>query len=127
MLLVFSLFFAFTYYASMKNKDNNKNLRTLNISHKSSESELSLLKTLSYHSACMYNVALFSIRQAWFEDNKSLSWSKNYYNVKDNEHYSILMNDISQQVCKKAHHDFSSFLGLLNEMTSNKKNLLLQG
>lgn len=102
-------------------KDNNKTLRNLNISHKSSESELSLLKMLSYHSACMYNVALFSIRQAWFNDNQSLSWSKNYYNVKDNEHYSILMNDISQQVCKKAHHDFSSFLGLLK---LKKKGLL---
>ena len=97
----------------MNNKDK-KNLRNLHIAHCFTNDELSLLVKLSFHSACMYNVASYNIKQAWFNDNKNkLTWSENYHKVKHNEHFSILMNDNAQHMCKKAHHDFSSFLGLL--------------
>jgi len=67
---------------------------------------------LSTHSSLMYNFALYQIRQNYFKSNL-LSFKDNYHLCKNNEHFSILLNDCSQQVVQLAHRDFNSFLGLL--------------
>jgi putative transposase len=79
-----------------------------------------LLHKISYHAACMYNVANYEIRQAWFNRKQKLSYNENYHRIKDNEHFSILINDCSSQIARKAHQDFNSFLGLLKLKNKGK-------
>lgn len=60
------------------------------------EVDLSILKAMCYHAARLYNVALYSIRQHYFNTNSYLSYNSNYHECKNNEHFKILLSDCSQ-------------------------------
>ena len=84
------------------------------------EVDLSILKAMCYHAARLYNVALYSIRQHYFNTNSYLSYNSNYHECKNNEHFKILLSDCSQQVLRTADRDMQSFFRLLILKKSNK-------
>ena len=81
--------------------------------NKLSKKEYVALKELCYLSKNMYNVALYSIRQNFFENKKILYYVDNYHLIKDNENYQELNSNMAQQIIKEVHGTFSSFFGLL--------------
>ena len=77
------------------------------------EVDLSILKAMCYHSARLYNVGLYSVRQHYFNTNKYLPYNTNYKECKPNEHYQILLSDCSQQILRLVDRDMQSFFRLL--------------
>ncbi|GBC59585.1 transposase [Desulfonema ishimotonii] len=72
------------------------------------------IRFLSYYSARLYNVGLYSVRQYFFDNNEYLNYSKNYHLCKDNENYKLLLSDTSQQILRLVERNFKSFFGLLS-------------
>lgn len=87
---------------------------------KNHEVDLSILKAMCYHAARLYNVALYSIRQHYFNTNSYLSYNSNYHECKNNEHFKILLSDCSQQILRTADRDMQSFFRLLILKKSDK-------
>ena len=84
------------------------------------EVDLNILKSMCYHAARLYNVALYSIRQHYFNTNSYLSYNSNYHECKNNEHFKLLLSDCSQQVLRNADRDMQSFFRLLILKKSGK-------
>lgn len=85
-----------------------------------SDVDLSILAHLCYHSARLYNVGLYSVRQHYFNTQKYLSYYENYKECKENENYSILLSDCSQQILRLVDRDMQSFFKLLTLKKSGK-------
>ena len=77
------------------------------------EVDLDILAHLCYHSARLYNVGLYSVRQHYFNTNTYLSYYANYHVCKTNENYTILLSDTSQQILRLVDRDMQSFFKLL--------------
>ena len=77
------------------------------------EVDLSILKAMCYHSARLYNVALYNIRQHYFNTNSYLQYNSNYHECKTNEHFQILLSDCSQQILRLVDRDMQSFYKLI--------------
>ena len=75
--------------------------------------DLEVLKMMCYHSARMYNVGLYSVRQHFFNTGEYLSYYDNYHLCKANENYSLLLTDTGQQILRIVDRDMHSFFGLL--------------
>ena len=84
------------------------------------EVDLSILAHLCYHSARLYNVGLYSVRQHYFNTNSYLSYYANYHACKTNENYSILLSDTSQQILRLVDRDMQSFFKLLTLKKAGK-------
>lgn len=69
---------------------------------------------LCYHSARMYNVGLYSVRQHYLNNNTYLSYYDNYHCCKSNENYQLLLTDTGQQILRLVDRDIKSFFQLLN-------------
>lgn len=74
-----------------------------------------MLKELCQYSNNLYNLALFNIRQSFFEKKGFLTYENNYHKCKHNENYALLQAGISQQILKAADRSFKSFFNLLNQ------------
>ena len=75
--------------------------------------DFQVLKMMCYHSARMYNVGLYSVRQHFFNTEEFLSYYDNYHLCKINENYSLLLTDTGQQILRLVDRDMHSFFGLL--------------
>ena len=84
------------------------------------EVDLSILKAMCFHSARLYNVGLYSVRQHYFNTNTYLPYNSNYHECKGNENFKILLSDCSQQILRLVDRDFQSFFKLLILKKSNK-------
>jgi len=84
------------------------------------EVDLSILNRLCYHSARLYNVGLYSVRQHYFNTQSYLSYYSNYGECKNNENYKILLSDCSQQILRLVDRDMQSFFKLLTLKKSGK-------
>ncbi len=82
--------------------------------------EFDIVQKLAYHSARLYNVGLYSVRQYFFDNDNYLNYSKNYHVCKSNENYKYLISDISQQILRIVERDMKSFLALLRLRKSGK-------
>ena len=82
--------------------------------------KLEIVKQLSYYSARLYNVGLYSVRQYYFNNNAYLNYAKNYHECKDNENYKLLLSDTSQQILRIVDRNFKSFFGLLKLKSQGK-------
>lgn len=71
------------------------------------------LKELCFLAKNMYNVALYNIRQHFFNSKEYLSYNDNYKISKNNESYGLLNSNVAQQILKEADGSFKSFFGLL--------------
>lgn len=59
-----------------------------------------VLEKLCYHAARLYNVALYSVRQHFFNTQSYLNSYSNYHECKDNENYHMLLVDNSMQILR---------------------------
>ena len=87
---------------------------------KLSSKKLEIVKQLSYYSARLYNVGLYSVKQYYFNNNAYLNYAKNYHECKTNENYKLLLSDTSQQILRIVDRNFKSFFGLLKLKTQGK-------
>ena len=87
---------------------------------KLSSKKLEIVKQLSYYSARLYNVGLYSVKQYYFNNNAYLNYAKNYHECKANENYKLLLSDTSQQILRIVDRNFKSFFALLKLKTQGK-------
>ena len=96
-------------------------LTQINVIRKLSKREYFQLRELCFFSNCLYNFALYNIRQKFFSDKTFLSFNKNYHDCKDNENYKLLQSNMAQQTLRDVDDAFKSFFGSLK---SSKKSRL---
>lgn len=82
--------------------------------------DLQVLYNLCYHSARLYNVGLYSVRQYYFNTKKYLPYNSNYKECINNENYKLLLSDSSQQILRLVDRDMQSFFKLLVLKNSGK-------
>lgn len=90
------------------------------------EVDLNILAHLCYHSARLYNVGLYSVRQHYFNTNSYLSYYANYHACKTNENYTILLSDTSQQILRLVDRDMQSFFKLLTLKKAGKYSAIVR-
>jgi len=80
--------------------------------------EYNLLREMCRYSNNLYNVALYNIRQYFFNEKKYLTYENNYHECKRNENYTLLQAGISQQIMRVVDRSFKSFFNLLKKCKS---------
>ncbi len=75
--------------------------------------KLAILKDLTRASKDLYNKALYTIRQHFFEHKEYLNYTKIYHLLKSSDEYKRLPTNASQQTLKQADNAFKSFFALL--------------
>ena len=78
-----------------------------------SKQQYQTLKELCQYSNNLYNIALYNIRQYFFNDKQFLTYESNYHECKENENYALLQAGVAQQTLKVADRSFKSFFNLL--------------
>lgn len=79
-----------------------------------------IINKLSYHSARLYNSCVYNIKTYFELNNSYLSFKEQYHQITSNEHFSILINDSSQQVLRMVDKNFRSFFSLLKLKQNGK-------
>lgn len=77
--------------------------------------QYALLREMCRYSNNLYNVALYTIRQHYFNTKQFLTYESNYHECKTNENYGLLQAGISQQIMKVVDRNFKSFFNLLKK------------
>ena len=80
-----------------------------------SKKQYALLKEMCQYSNSLYNVALYNIRQHYFNTKKFLTYESNYHECKENENYVYLQAGVAQQTMKVVDRSFKSFFNLLKK------------
>ena len=78
-----------------------------------SKQEYTMLREMCQYSNNLYNVAVYTIRQHYFDTQQFLRYEKNCHVCKENENYRLLQAGVSQQILKVADRSFRSFFRLL--------------
>ncbi|MBR4695063.1 MAG: hypothetical protein IKO94_03185, partial [Selenomonadaceae bacterium] len=86
-----------------------------NVIRKLSKEEYAMLREMCQYSNNLYNVALYNIRQFYFQEKKFLNYEENYHVCKENENYGLLQAGVSQQTLKVADRSFKSFFNLIKK------------
>ena len=82
--------------------------------------KLAILKELTRASKDLYNKALYTIRQHFFEHKEYLNYTKVYHLLKSSDEYKRLPSNASQQTLKQADNAFKSFFKLLKAKKDTK-------
>lgn len=82
------------------------------------KTEYAMLGEMCRYSNNLYNVALYNIRQHYFDTKKFLTYESNYHECKLNENYSLLQAGISQQILRVVDRSFKSFFNLIKKAKS---------
>lgn len=77
--------------------------------------QYALLKEMCRYSNSLYNVALYNIRQYYFNTKMFLTYESNYHECKSNENYKLLQAGVAQQTMKVVDRSFKSFFNLLKK------------
>lgn len=80
-----------------------------------SSKQYQALREMCQYSNNLYNVALYNIRQYFFNQNLFLAYESNYHECKTNENYGLLQAGVAQQTLKVADRSFKSFFSLLKK------------
>lgn len=80
-----------------------------------SKQQYQTLKELCQYSNNLYNVALYNVRQYFFNEKQFLTYESNYHKCKENENYALLQAGVAQQTLKVADRSFKSFFNLLKK------------
>ena len=80
-----------------------------------SKKEYLLLRLMCFFSKNLYNVALYNIRQHYFNEKKRLTYESNYHECKENENYKLLQAGVSQQTMKVVDRAFKTFFALIEK------------
>ena len=86
-----------------------------NAIHGLTKQQYSMLREMCQYSNNLYNVALYNIRQYFFDNNKYLSYENNYQECRQNENYAMLQARVAQQILRVADRSFRSFFSLLKK------------
>ena len=86
-----------------------------NVIRSLSKEEYKMLREMCQYSNNLYNVALYNIRQYFFQEKKFLQYEENYHVCKDNENYRLLQAGVSQQILKVVDRSFKSFFNLVKK------------
>ncbi len=86
-----------------------------NVIRKLSKEEYAMLREMCRYSNNLYNVALYNIRQYYFQEKKFLNYEENYHVCKENENYGLLQAGVSQQILKVVDRSFKSFFNLIRK------------
>lgn len=87
-------------------------LTQTNVIRNLSKEEYFKLREMCKYANNLYNVALYNIRQYYFQEKKFLRYEENYKLCKENENYKMLQAGVSQQILKVADRSFKSFFNL---------------
>lgn len=77
--------------------------------------ENNYLKDITIMSNNLYNVALYNVRQHFFNHKTYLNYFNNYPICKENENYKKLPSQAAQQVIKQVDNSFKSFFQTLKD------------
>ncbi len=83
-------------------------------------SKMEAIKAMSLVCARLYNEALYSVRQYYFQNGEYLHYAQNYHRVKTSLNYQMLLSDIAQSVVRLADRDMRSFFSLLKLKSQGK-------
>ena len=89
-----------------------------------SKQEYTMLREMCQYSNNLYNVAVYTIRQHYFDTQQFLQYEENYPICKKNENYGLLQAGVAQQILKMADRSFRSFSGFCrksNQVTMVKR------
>lgn len=76
------------------------------------------LRELCFFSNCLYNVALYNVRQKFFKDKTHLNYFANCRECKDNDNFKLLQSHIAQQTLRAVDSAFKSFFATLGKVKS---------
>ena len=76
------------------------------------------LRELCFFSNCLYNFALYNVRQKFFEDKTYLRFESNYHECKDNDNYKLLQANMAQQTLRAVDFAFKSFFATVGKVKS---------
>lgn len=85
-----------------------------------SKQQYLMLAEMCRYANNLYNVALYNIRQHYFENKKFLTYESNCHVCKENENYGLLQAGVSQQTLKVADRSFKSFFNLIRKAKHNE-------
>ena len=78
--------------------------------------DYTMLREMCQYSNNLYNVAVYTIRQHYFDTQQFLRYEESYPICKENENYGLLQAGVAQQILKIADRSFRSFFGLLQKV-----------
>lgn len=78
---------------------------------------------LSWESKNLYNSALYSIRQHFFENNEYKNYNNIYKEFRYTEHYLNLTDKIAKQTLRQVDKSFKSFFNALKSFKFNPKKI----
>lgn len=77
--------------------------------------QYALLREMCQYSNNLYNVALYTIRQHYFNTKQFLVYENNYHQCKTNENYALLQAGTAQQTLRIVDRSFKSFFNLIKK------------
>ena len=84
-------------------------LTQINMIRGLTKAEYFQLRELCFFSNCLYNFALYNVRQQFFKDKTYLRFEANYHECKDNDNYKLLQSNMAQQTLRAVDFAFKSF------------------
>ena len=91
-------------------------LTQINMLRGLTKAEYFQLRELCFFSNCLYNFALYNIRQKYFADKTYLKFESNYHECKDNDNYKLLQSNMAQQTLRAVDFAFKSFFGSVGKV-----------
>lgn len=91
-------------------------LTQINMIRGLTKAEYFQLRELCFFGNCLYNFALYNVRQKFFKDKTYLHFEANYYECKDNDNYKLLQSNMAQQTLRTVDFAFKSFFGSIGKV-----------
>ena len=91
-------------------------LTQINIIRRLTKAEYFQLREMCFFSNCLYNFALYNIRQQFFKDKTYLRFEANYHECKENDNYKLLQSNMAQQTLRAVDFAFKSFFGSIGKV-----------
>lgn len=93
-------------------------LTQVNMIRRLTKAEYFQLRELCFFSNCLYNFALYNVRQQFFKDKTYLRFEGNYHECKENDNYKLLQSNIAQQTLRAVDFAFKSFFATVGKVKS---------
>ena len=91
-------------------------LTQINMIRGLTKAEYFQLSELCFFSNCLYNFALYNVRQKFFADKSYLRFEDNYHECKENDNYNLLQSNMAQQTLRAVDFAFKSFFATVGKI-----------
>ena len=91
-------------------------LAQINMIRGLTKAEYFQLRELCFFGNCLYNVALYNVRQQFFKEKTYLRFEANYHECKENDNYKLLQSNMAQQTLRAVDFAFRSFFGSVGKV-----------